>query len=83
MMIRGAARARALVCAWAVTCEVPIAHAQTAIARPTDPAALAHFNQGNAHYKVREFAKAVEEYKAGELIQAAAIFDYNLGQCYR
>jgi tetratricopeptide (TPR) repeat protein len=62
---------------------VAIAHAQTAIARPTDPAAIAHFNRGNAHYKVRDFAKAVEEYKAGELIQAAAIFDYNLGQCYR
>lgn len=50
---------------------------------PTDPVAVAHFNEGNAHYKVRDFEKAVEEYKAGELVQAAARFDYNLGQCYR
>lgn len=82
-MTSGWVRACALVCAWAMTHEVSIAHAQSATNRPTDPAAVAHFNEGNAHYKVREFDKAVEEYKAGELIQAAAIFDYNLGQCYR
>src|SRR5262249_22520143 len=27
--------------------------------------------------------QAVEEYKAGALVEAAPIFDYNLGQCYR
>lgn len=81
-MTSGMARARALVCVAAVTC-VRSAYAQSAINRPTDPAAVAHFNQGNAHYKVRDFDKAVEEYKAGELVQSAAIFDYNLGQCYR
>jgi hypothetical protein len=78
-----AAHACAFVCAWAVTCETTSAHAQTATGRPTNPQAVEHFQQGNAHYKVRDFEKAVEEYKAGALIEAAAIFDYNLGQCYR
>lgn len=32
---------------------------------------------------MREFDGAVKEYKAGALIESAAIFDYNLGQCYR
>lgn len=72
-----------LVCAWAVFCSGAVARAQTAIGRPTKPEAVAHFKQGNAHYKVRDFEKAVEEYKAGALIEASAIFDYNLGQCYR
>lgn len=73
----------ALMCAWAVFCGGAIARAQTPTGRPTKPEAVAHFKQGNAHYKVRDFEKAVEEYKAGALIEASAIFDYNLGQCYR
>lgn len=53
------------------------------IARPTAKAALAHLEEGNKLYKVRDFAKAAEEYKAGALVEPAPIFDYNLGQCYR
>lgn len=82
-MISGTARASVLACAWMVSCGVGRADAQTAVDRPTDPAALAHYNAGNAHYKVRDFDKAAEEYKAGALIQPAARFEYNLGQCYR
>lgn len=73
----------ALVCAWAVSSGDSVAYAQTATGRPTKQEAIAHLTQGNAHYKVRDFEEAVTEYKAGALIEAAAIFDYNLGQCYR
>lgn len=73
----------ALMGAWAVVCGVTVADAQTATGRPTKQEAVAHFQQGNAHYKVRDFEQAVKEYKAGALIEPAAIFDYNLGQCYR
>jgi len=66
-----------------VVSDVTIVHAQTATGRPTKPAAIAHFQQGNAHYKLRDFEQAVQEYKAAALIEPAAIFDYNLGQCYR
>ena len=82
-MIRGVARSFAFACACAVTCTTGIAAAQSAIDRPTDPAAIAHYEQGNAHYGVRDFAKAIDEYKAGALIQKAARFDFNLAQCYR
>lgn len=73
----------ALACTGGVVSGVTIAHAQTATGRPTKPAAIAHFQQGNAHYKLREFEQAVQEYKAAAFIEPAAIFDYNLGQCYR
>lgn len=73
--IRGGALACALM--------ISVAQAQGVIDRPTDPAALAHFAQGNAHYKLAEFQQAIDEYKAGARIQAAARFDFNLGQCYR
>lgn len=72
-----------LLCALLTFCGNHIAVAQAPSGRPTSPAAIEHLTQGNARYKVREFEKAVEEYKAGALIEAAAIFDYNLGQCYR
>jgi len=73
----------ALACASLAVLGSGSAHAQTAAGRPANPQAVAHFQQGNAHYKVREFDEAAKEYKAGELIEAAAIFDFNLGQCYR
>ncbi|MFT3700182.1 MAG: tetratricopeptide repeat protein [Kofleriaceae bacterium] len=57
--------------------------AQAPTGRPTKPDAITHFQQGNAHYRVREFEDAAKEYKLGEQIEPAAIFDYNLGQCYR
>jgi tetratricopeptide (TPR) repeat protein len=51
--------------------------------KPTNPEALAHFNRGNKLFNVRSFDEAVTAYKAGALVEAAPIFDYNLGQCYR
>lgn len=73
----------ALACAGGLFSGVTIAHAQTATGRPTKPAAITHFQQGNAHYKLRDFEQAVQEYKAAAFIEPAPIFDYNLGQCYR
>lgn len=66
-----------LLCAFATT-----AHAD-AFAKPTNPVAREHLKVGNRLYRIREFEKAIEEYKAGALREAATVFHYNLGQCYR
>lgn len=50
---------------------------------PTNAAADAHRKQGNKFYRTGDFAHAIEEYKAGALIEDAAIFYYNLAQSYR
>jgi tetratricopeptide (TPR) repeat protein len=55
----------------------------TAIAKPKSALALDHLAKGNKLYNVRSFEEAAQEYKAGALVEAAPIFDYNLGQCYR
>jgi hypothetical protein len=39
--------------------------------------------RGNRLYGIRSFDQAIEEYKAGVLVEAAPVFDYNLGQCFR
>jgi tetratricopeptide (TPR) repeat protein len=59
------------------------ARADDPLAKPKDPAAREHLSQGNAHYRLRDFEKAIEEYKAGALQEDAPVFLYNLGQCYR
>lgn len=51
--------------------------------KPTSETAREHLSLGNKLFNVRDFEKAVEEYKAGALVEPAPIFDYNLGQCYR
>lgn len=51
--------------------------------KPKAPEARAHLEKGNKVYGVRDFEKAIEEYKAGALVENTPIFDYNLGQCYR
>jgi len=53
------------------------------IAHPTSKEAQEHLAKGSKLYGVGEWAKAAEEYKAGALIEEAAIFDYDLGQTYR
>ncbi|MBA3451973.1 MAG: hypothetical protein H0T42_02610 [Deltaproteobacteria bacterium] len=53
------------------------------MAKPSQPAARERLTAGNKLYRLREFAKAVEEYKAGALIEDVPVFHYNLGQCYR
>ncbi len=38
---------------------------------------------GNRHYKVREFDRAIELYKEAALIEPVPVFWYNLGQAFR
>lgn len=59
------------------------AHAQDPFAKPASAEAREHLSRGNKFYGVRDFDKAIAEYKAGALAEQAPIFDYNLGQCYR
>lgn len=58
------------------------AHADP-LAKPNNVVAHEHLKTGNRYYRVREFEKAIEEYKAGALREDASVFYYNLGQCYR
>ena len=51
--------------------------------KPRQASALEHLAQATKLYNVRSFEEAADEYKAGALIEAAPVFDYNLGQCYR
>lgn len=53
------------------------------IARPASAAAQEKLTAGTRLYRLQEFQKAIEEYKAGALMEDAAVFYYNLGQCYR
>lgn len=59
------------------------ARADDPLAKPKDAVAREHLLQGNKRYRLREFEKAIEEYKAGTLREDAPVFLYNLGQCYR
>lgn len=52
-------------------------------APPTNPAARAHFDRGGKLFTLREFEKALDEYKQGALIESLPVFDLALGQCYR
>lgn len=58
------------------------AHAD-ALAKPTNVVAREHLATGNRYFRLREFEKAVEEYKAGAVREDAPVFYWNLGQCYR
>jgi tetratricopeptide (TPR) repeat protein len=63
---------------------VPVqALAGNPLARPVSSKAREHLDLGNKLYGVRSFDEAAAEYKAGELIEPAPVFDYNLGQCFR
>lgn len=53
------------------------------IAMPNAAAAKEHLARGTKLYRLREFDKAIEEYKTGALVEDAPVFHYNLGQCYR
>jgi tetratricopeptide (TPR) repeat protein len=52
-------------------------------AKPTNPVALKHFLSGHRFFRVREFDKAIAEYKAGALLEDVPVFQYNLAQSYR
>lgn len=60
-----------------------VAFADDPLAKPKDATAQQRLSAGNKLYRVREFEKAVDEYKAGALIEDVPVFHYNLGQCYR
>lgn len=78
------ARVFAAACVIAIMLLSNVAHADDpAMAKPSQPAARERLTAGNKLYRLREFAKAVEEYKAGALIEDVPVFHYNLGQCYR
>lgn len=53
------------------------------IAKPTKAEAKTRLTAGAGLYRAREFEKAIEEFKAGILIEDAPIFHFNLGQSYR
>ena len=59
------------------------AAAEAALAMPTDPEALKHLAEGDAHYRLREFQEAVESYRAGARVQPGPRFLYNLAQAFR
>lgn len=59
------------------------AYAEDEIAKPTTGEGKERLTAGTRLYRLREFEKAIEEYKAGALKEDAPIFYYNLGQCYR
>jgi len=59
-----------------------IAHAESQ-KKLAAPEARHHLAQGNKLYNIRSFDQAIEEYKAGALVEEAPVFDYNLGQAFR
>lgn len=80
---RGLAFALASLCVlWLTAALATTAHAD-ALAKPTNPIAHEHLKHGNRYYRQREFEKAIEEYKLGAAREAAPVFHYNLGQCFR
>lgn len=58
------------------------AHADP-LSKPKSAAAREHLAQGNKLYNLRSFALAVDQYKAGAMLESAPVFDYNLGQSFR
>lgn len=53
------------------------------LARPDNFKACEHLDRGNNLYDAGAFKEAIDEYKAGEIIDSAPVFDYNLGQAHR
>ncbi len=67
----------------AVLAQTLPAAADDEIAKPVSAEARDRLAAGTRLYRVREFEKATEEYKAGAIKEDAPVFYYNLGQCYR
>lgn len=68
---------------WLAVAAASPAWADDPLAKPSNASAREHLQQGNRLYRLREFEKAIDDYKAGVLIEDAPVFAYNLGQCYR
>jgi len=71
------------ICACVLCLASPARADDTSLARPASEDAREHLRRGNRLYNIRSFEEAIAEYKAGALAEAAPVFDYNLGQCYR
>jgi hypothetical protein len=50
-------------------------------ADPAKAAALAHFETARRQFDVREYGKALEEYKAAYVAKPDPAFLFNIGQC--
>jgi tetratricopeptide (TPR) repeat protein len=50
---------------------------------PAKAAALGHFETARRLYDLREYAKALEEYKAAYMVKPDPAFLFNIGQCHR
>ena len=77
---------RLLVAVWSlaiVLATAGVAYADDPLAKPTNAEAQSRLTAGNRLYRLREFEKAIDEYKAGSLKEDAPVFLYNLAQCYR
>ncbi len=66
-----------------VTLTSTTAFAGDPMAKPTNAESAERLTAGNRLYRVREFEKAIEEYKAGALKEDVPVFHYNLAQCFR
>lgn len=53
------------------------------LSKPANAEARAHLEKAIRLYNTREFEAAIAELKAGALLEAAPVFDYNLGQSNR
>ncbi len=63
---------------------VPAAHAEE-LPSPQNQDAVAHLNEGNKAYRLKDFDLAVREYRAGAAVETGPVYTfwYNLGQAYR
>lgn len=53
------------------------------LSKPTNPEAREHLERGNRLFEVGSFDAAIEEYKAGALIENAPLFLHNIALAYR
>jgi len=53
------------------------------LSKPTKPEAREHLERGNRLFEVGSFDAAIEEYKAGALIENAPLFLHNIALAYR
>lgn len=60
-----------------------VAWAGDPLARPASPKACEYLDQGNTLYDLRSFEDAIKAFRAGAVIEEAAVFDFNLGQASR
>ena len=56
---------------------------QDPLAMPTDPEAVRHLQRGDAHFRIREFKEAIDEYRDGARIEPGPRFLYNIAQSFR